>query len=255
MGERHDGDGPDRRRARPGGTVLGPAAAGRDPGFEARLGAALREAGHPDGIDPEAEQGAVAAFRVARDAGAHAARPRRRDDWRPRPSRGAGPSLKTTLSVFLASITLGGVAVAAIGSAGSEGHDDAGGRRRAHPSASTAEQPAAGPGAGTSKAPSVRPNHPATAKDTLAHCRLYVRTEGRGRAWEATSRQRLVTAAGGEEHIAAYCAEQIARADDANRNKDNKWRSSGNSSNNGNGAISDKAGEKAADSEKADGKK
>ncbi|MFD8200700.1 hypothetical protein ACFV2G_14210, partial [Streptomyces sp. NPDC059701] len=59
------------------------------------------------------------AFRAARDAGAHraarTARIRRRDDWRPRDPRRARRSLRVTLSVLLASLTLGGVAYAAIG--------------------------------------------------------------------------------------------------------------------------------------------
>ncbi|MFJ4472224.1 hypothetical protein ACIP2X_32715 [Streptomyces sp. NPDC089424] len=51
--------------------------------FAALLGAVLRDAG----VDAEAEGRAMAAFRAAREAGAHRARTRRRDDWR---ARGAG---------------------------------------------------------------------------------------------------------------------------------------------------------------------
>ncbi|GAA3115585.1 hypothetical protein [Streptomyces echinatus] len=92
MGERHSGDGPPGRRpAHPGGTAAapGPADAFREvSGLETRFGAALCAAG----VDPEAERSAVAAFREARDAGAHDARTRARDDWRPgRPVRTAGP--------------------------------------------------------------------------------------------------------------------------------------------------------------------
>ncbi|MGW0798751.1 hypothetical protein [Streptomyces sp. NPDC002692] len=32
-------------------------------------------------VDPDAERRALAAYRVARECGAHGARPRRRDDW------------------------------------------------------------------------------------------------------------------------------------------------------------------------------
>ncbi|MFJ9565475.1 hypothetical protein ACIRQQ_36245 [Streptomyces fuscichromogenes] len=76
MGERrsHDAD-RGRRSAHIGGTVPGP-------GLEAALAAALRE----DGVDTEGEQRAMTAFRTARDTGAHRARPRRRDDWRPTPA-------------------------------------------------------------------------------------------------------------------------------------------------------------------------
>lgn len=37
--------------------------------------------------DPEAEGRAVAAYRAVREGGAHGARTRRRDDWRPREQR------------------------------------------------------------------------------------------------------------------------------------------------------------------------
>ncbi|MEU3412307.1 hypothetical protein [Streptomyces sp. NPDC006658] len=47
-------------------------------GLERRFGAVLRA----EGVDPEAERTAVAAFRAARDAGAHDTRTRARDDWR-----------------------------------------------------------------------------------------------------------------------------------------------------------------------------
>ncbi|GAP52112.1 uncharacterized protein SAZU_6985, partial [Streptomyces azureus] len=142
MGE-HQSDGgfPGRRRVHPGGSAYGHRAArdtdGRLPGHrgtagldspdlgsrrvlaEAELEALLAAALIRDRIDAEAEQRAVAAFLAARDAGAHRARTRRRDDWRPRERRHPGRSLKATLSVLLASLTLGGVAVAAIGSVGS----------------------------------------------------------------------------------------------------------------------------------------
>lgn len=48
--------------------------------FAALLGAVMRDGG----MDAEAERQALAAFRAARDAGAHRARTRRRDDWRAR---------------------------------------------------------------------------------------------------------------------------------------------------------------------------
>ncbi|MFE1880378.1 hypothetical protein [Streptomyces diastatochromogenes] len=251
MGERHSGDEPGRRRGHPGGTVLGPAPADRDrrdAAFEARLAAALRRGAASGGIDPEAEQRAVAAFRAARDAGAHASRTRRRDDWRPRESRGARLSLKATLSVFLASVTLGGVAFAAIDSVGSAKHDDG---RRTRPSSSAPEQPGAKPTAPESGAPSTRPGHPATAKDTLAHCRAYEQIKDRGKALDATAWQRLVTAAGGAENVAAYCSEQIALADGANKGKSDKPHNSGNGHGSSDSAKSGNTGKvdsKAADS-------
>jgi hypothetical protein len=45
-----------------------------------------------------------------------------------------------------------------------------------------------------------------TAADTEAQCRAYEDVEGRGKAMDATAWQRLVTAAGGERNVAAYCA-------------------------------------------------
>ncbi|OIJ64206.1 hypothetical protein [Streptomyces mangrovisoli] len=55
-------------------------------GFERLLGHALRE----PAVDREAAARALAAFRDARDSGAHRVRPRRRDDWRPGERRLSG---------------------------------------------------------------------------------------------------------------------------------------------------------------------
>ncbi|MCK8435306.1 hypothetical protein G3I77_20475 [Streptomyces sp. D2-8] len=167
-----------------------------------------------DGVDAEAEQRAVAAFRAARDAGAPRTRTRRRDDWRARERRCLGRSLKTTLSLLLASLTLGGVAVAAIGVAGSseDGTKDTPERRPAPSSAP--RDPAGTPprgshSPGTGSAPA-HPDRPDTAQDTeAAHCRAYERAGRRGKAMEATSWQRLVAAAGGERNVTAYCAGQL----------------------------------------------
>ncbi|MCX5394452.1 hypothetical protein [Streptomyces sp. NBC_00094] len=62
----------------------------------------------------EAEESALAAFRAARDAGLHTSRPTRdRDDWTPSGARRLPRrSLRTTVAVLVASVTLGGVAVA-----------------------------------------------------------------------------------------------------------------------------------------------
>ncbi len=58
--------------------------------LEAVLGAAILA----EKTDGEAERRALEAFRVARDAGAHRARTRRRDDWRPRARRRGARSWK-----------------------------------------------------------------------------------------------------------------------------------------------------------------
>lgn len=168
-----------------------------------------------DGVDAEAEQRAVAAFRAARDAGALRTRTRRRDHWRAGERRYLGRSLKTTLSVLLASLTLGGVAVAAIGVAGSpdEGTKDTPERSPAPSSTprDPAQKPPRGshsPGTGTGSS-SAHPDRPAPAQDTEAQCSAYERAGGRGNAMEATAWQRLVAAAGGERNVTAYCAERL----------------------------------------------
>ncbi|MEU1305788.1 hypothetical protein [Streptomyces shenzhenensis] len=233
MGERHSDDGPPgRRRAHPGGPVPGPRPADPGTALEARFGTALRPDGA--GLDPAAERRAVAAFRAARDTGADRARTRRRDDWRPRASRRARFSVTASLSAFLASVTLGGLAVAAIASAGAPAHrgDE---QPAPHPTADTSERPASvpapepsGPRPATSQAPvspaptdpaatesaavHARPDRPATAKDTLAHCRAYEQVKDRGKALNSAAWQRLVTAAGGAEKVAAYCAGRLAAA-------------------------------------------
>ncbi|MEV5431508.1 hypothetical protein [Streptomyces sp. NPDC052701] len=237
MGERQsDGGLPGRRRVHPGGSACGhrsaagPGACAPDtretaPGgaaLEALIAAALRG----DRIDAEAERRAVAAFRAAREAGAHRARTRRRDDWRPRPRPRPARSVRAALSVALASLTLGGVAVAAIGVTGSHGGDGArDDRRDTRPPAASAgafQRPDAG-AAAPSGAGSARPDRPAAAQDTAAHCRAYERVEGRGRAMDATAWERLVTAAGGERNVAAYC---VGRLKDAADGGDGRGRAS-----------------------------
>ncbi|MFI8171209.1 hypothetical protein ACIGAN_33410 [Streptomyces sp. NPDC085931] len=197
------------RTAGPGG----PGRPGSSPALrEAELEALIAAALIREGIDAEAEQRAVAAFRAAREAGAHRSAARRRDDWRARERRLPGRSLKATLSVLLASLTLGGAAVAAIGSVAST--DDPGERGRP-PAVTRAPGPSAGAATGgPAGSGSARPDRPGTARDTEAHCRAYERVGGRGRALGATAWQRLVEAAGGERNVPAYCAGQLAGARD-----------------------------------------
>ncbi|MFF3418112.1 hypothetical protein ACFYW9_25900 [Streptomyces sp. NPDC002698] len=206
MGERHVGDG-----AAFGPRVAPPA----DPGggaspLEGLLAAAVR--GRAD--DREARTRAVAAFRAARDAGAHAVRTRRRDDWRPKEQGRPSRSLRAVFAVLLAGLTLGGVAVAAIGPMS---HDDAGQRDRAvaRPSAGVPDRfPEAaapvGPGAPGAFAPGGSVSRPPRDRDTEAHCRAYASVKGRGDALGARAWQRLVAAAGGEDRVEAFCAEQLA---------------------------------------------
>ncbi|MEV5435724.1 hypothetical protein AB0K80_06765 [Streptomyces sp. NPDC052682] len=213
MGDRQsDGGLTGRRRVHPGGSAAGPGvrrAVPESAALEALLVATLRGGV----IDAEAEQRAVAAFRAARQAGAQGARTRRRDDWRPARPRRTGRSVRTALSVALASLTLGGVAVAAIGVADSD-NDRAGGERQhtTRPATGTTRPREAGPSASPSHPGSGPSGRPGTAQDTEAQCRAYEQVEGRGRALDATAWERLVAAAGGERHVAAYCARALADA-------------------------------------------
>ncbi|MFD8228786.1 hypothetical protein ACFV16_32135 [Streptomyces massasporeus] len=192
-----------RRRVHPGGAAAGPWGPRDDTALHTALATALRA----DDPGPEGEHRAVAAFRTARDAGAHGARTRHRDDWRmPAPGR-TGRPVKTTVAAVFTSVALGGVAVAAIGSVGSPANGTGG----QTPSSAPAT---ARPGGPATRAPSDGPGRgdgPSSAQDTAAQCRAYERVEGRGAALDATAWQRLVAAAGGEGEVDAYCAERLAR--------------------------------------------
>jgi hypothetical protein len=205
MGERLSGNGvPGRRRLHPGGAGSGSWDERDTAALETVLAAAIRGGT----LDPEAEQQAVAAFRTARSAGTHRARSRRRDDWRLPAERRARRPVKMTFGVVFASLALGGVAVAAIGSAGSSTDGAGTGRGTAHPSGLAPDQPG---GAASSGGPGPTDGS-GPAQDTEAHCRAYEQVKDRGKALDATAWQQLVTAAGGEAKVAAYCSEQLARA-------------------------------------------
>ncbi|MEU5699471.1 hypothetical protein [Streptomyces aurantiacus] len=195
------------------------------PGVRPDVGAALAAAVRGGAVDPDAEKRALAAFRQARDEGAYGeARTRRRDDWRPDGERRGGWSLRTTLIALAASVTLGGVAVAAIGS-GSGTPDEEGERDRPRPSSTAPAESGtdagapgasgpAGPGRtdGSDGSSDDSSGRPSTAQDTVAHCRAYDSVKERGKALESTAWQRLILAAGGEDNVEAYCAAQLAEA-------------------------------------------
>jgi hypothetical protein len=228
MGERLSGDGaPGRRRMHPGDAVSGSWDAWDDAALETALAAAMREGD----LDPDAEQRALAAFRTSQAAGPHRARTRRRDDWRVPGERHAGRSLKTTFGVVFASLALGGVAVAAIGSAGSS--TDGAGRGTAHPSAVAPHRTG---GAASSASPGgLGPQHGSvTGKETTAHCRAYEHVKDRGKALDATAWQRLVAAAGGKGNVAAYCARELA---EATTGSGNTGKSAGHTPNPGKGGT------------------
>ncbi|MFF8098662.1 hypothetical protein ACF07S_02505 [Streptomyces sp. NPDC016640] len=217
MGERQNDDGPaGRRRAHPEGAPPLRSGPGSVPGgrrvvdaagLEALLAAALIR----DGVDAGAEQRAVAAFLAAREEAAHRARTRCRDDWRARRRLG-GHSLRATLSMVFAGLTLSGVAVAGMGVAGSSSDGPAKDDKPSHvpsqvPSRGTAPSSRAPIGAGPGQA-----HPPGTAGDTTAQCRAYEQAEGRGEALDATAWKRLIQVAGGAAKVDAYCAERLERA-------------------------------------------
>ncbi|AOR31724.1 hypothetical protein BFF78_12270 [Streptomyces fodineus] len=208
MGEELSGGGVPSRRREPGSALSDPWYVRDGAALETVLAAAIRT----DGLDPQAEQRAVAAFRVARDTGAHRARTRRRDDWRLPEERRARRPVKITFGVAVASLTLGGVAVAAIGSARSAWDGAGGGRETARPSAAAPHRP--GDTAPSTSSGGPRPtDRPASAKDTEAHCRAYAHhVQGHGKALDAKAWHQLVAAAGGKAGVADYCSEQLRRA-------------------------------------------
>jgi hypothetical protein len=208
MGERLSRDGvPGRRCVHPDDDVSAPWDVRDDTALETVLATLLRGAD----LAPEAEQRAVAAFRAARGTDGHRARTRRRDNWRLPAERRTGRPVKTTFAAVIASLALGGVAVAAIGSAGSSTDGAGADRRTAHPSLSAPARPS-GETPSASSGGAGPTDGSAAAQDTEAHCRAYEHVKDRGKALDATAWQQLVAAAGGEGKVAAYCAEQLARA-------------------------------------------
>ncbi|MCQ9132731.1 hypothetical protein [Streptomyces hilarionis] len=234
MGERlNDGAGLGRRRARPDDALAAP------PGLEEMLARALRApAGRPhegDGSSRtgeacEGEQRAVAAFRAARAAGdgGRPVRARRRDDWRPRARRRTARSLRVTLCALVAGLALGGAAFAAIDS-GTDRAEGAGvgvgdgsgggGAGRARPSAGAAVAPSGAPSAvpsATRDADREGPAERGSAADEAALCHAWGTARGHGGELAPAARQRLVTAAGGEKNVEAYCAAAGRRTGAAN---------------------------------------
>ncbi|MFJ5529106.1 hypothetical protein [Streptomyces sp. NPDC093261] len=206
-----------RRHAGTGGRTPGADAPADTAGPEPALGRAL----HANALDSAAEQQAMAAFRAARVADTHEqAQTRNQDDWRPRRTA-ARRSVRTAIAVFVGGLTLGGVAIAAIGSPASSGstRGDALGRR--HPSSTAPEIPAAAPGDTAPSQPAgfVSRSRPPTARDIQAHCRAYPSVKGRGNALNSTAWQRFLTAAGREDNVAANCADRLSRTGTGNASK------------------------------------
>ncbi|MGW2852282.1 hypothetical protein ACWDAZ_09645, partial [Streptomyces sp. NPDC001215] len=211
MGDRHsEGGGAARRGVGTDGRLPGADGPADTTVLELALGRALRA----NALDASAEQQAVAAYRAAREAGTQEqARRRRRDDWQPRRTA-ARRSVKAAIGVFVGSLALGGVAIAAIGTPGSGGSTRGGDPGRRQPSPTAPESATRAPKGTAPSRPTgaVSPSRPPTAKDIQAHCRAYPSAKGRGNALHSAAWQRFLAAAGGEDHVAAFCAVQLSPA-------------------------------------------
>ncbi|MFF0478078.1 hypothetical protein [Streptomyces sp. NPDC004284] len=183
-----------------------------------------------DGVT-RGEQGALAAFRAARDAGLHTSLATRdHDDWTPAVERRRPrPSLKAAVAALVASVTLGGVAVAAgdlsehmagppapapeprpASSAPGPAHEPteadatAGGEGRASRSPL--------PGTTAPSYPERDPQvFPGKSHDALCHAFGHGHGHGQGegkakaKASNSAAWRRLVAAAGGEDLVPEYC--------------------------------------------------
>jgi hypothetical protein len=207
----------------------------------AALAGLLAAAAAPAVLDPAREEAAVAAFRAARDAGVltvgvRQRHRRRSDDWRPgaRGLRHAARSAKTVTGALFATLTLGGVAVAAAvgalptsfgsgahgpdplqsgGSSARSGSTDPG--RSASP-APDQERPAGGASRGVATpTPAASPG----STDYKALCTAYAAADWRRGGMDRQSYRQLEKAAGGGRHrVRQYCAGLLGpggRADDS----------------------------------------
>jgi hypothetical protein len=147
------------RDGRPASGTVGPGHPGTasTPSVDSLLAAAVRGGA---GAGSAGEARAVAAFRAVWERGARTARTRRRDDWRPNARRRVQRSIRTTLAALLATLALGGVAVAAIGSAARD-HEGAGrehtGDHGGNPRPRTTDGAPARPGPATADRPDREP--------------------------------------------------------------------------------------------------
>ncbi|MFB7371207.1 hypothetical protein ACFC0D_15330 [Streptomyces sp. NPDC056222] len=184
----------------------------RDAALKRSLRAALlasSAATSDEPADREAEAGALAAFRAARDAGLHGSgRTRPSDDWTPSAQqRNRGHTFKTAVAALLASVTLGGVAIAAGDLPGP--FPDAPAptpepRRITIAPAPSSAVPENESGLGIPYR-SDSPVAPLTSKDRDVLCHAYEKSAHKDKAAKSNSWRRLVSAAGGEEHVPAYC--------------------------------------------------
>ncbi|NGO81220.1 hypothetical protein G6045_36990 [Streptomyces sp. YC504] len=170
-------------------------------------------------VDADGQAAALAAFRAARDSGAHrqGARTRRRDDWRPRTH--ARIAWRAVLGTLIAGLTVGGVAVAVSGGPGS-GPDVDSSAPAATPAVPQREPESERDRAGTpddlpepGKERSARPSRPGDVRHEEALCRSLDKVGGK--ALDSAARQRLTEAAGPQGDVRAYCARLLAEAERA----------------------------------------
>ncbi|OEJ25371.1 hypothetical protein AR457_13790 [Streptomyces agglomeratus] len=171
------------------------------PEVEALLAAVRRSTDRSGGAGTEAgARAALAAYRQARDSGAHALRgrwwrARRRDDWRPSRRRRGPLPVGAAFASIAATVTLGGVALAAgtgiipapfgmgDGGTGGSGAPAAGATRSGAPAAPRAKR-AGEDGAGAARLPSAGVTRSGAARpprtgDDVAHCVAYLVSLGR----------------------------------------------------------------------------
>lgn len=233
MGERHDSGGPADRRVM-----------SDTPSLDTLLAAAVR-GGATAGSEGEAR--AVAAFLAAREEGPRTARTRRRDDWRPNARRHLQLSIRTTLAVLLASLTLGGVAFAAIGSAARDdngtGGDHGGQDRQPRTSDGAPARP------GPPNVPRTDPStsdRPDAAGETEADCRAYEKkTESNGKG----AGLRCPAAAGGERDEERTSPPGKADRPDSNGNGNGNGSDGGGQGKSSEPSASNKPSEPSASSE------
>lgn len=227
-----------RRRAETAETGTGDREAAREepatPEVEALLAAVRRPAPRRG---EESAQAALAAYREARDSGVHALpgrwwRARGRDDWRPsRRRRGALP-VRAAFASAAATVTLGGMALAAgtgaipgpFGTGGSGGSASGGGAGTGTagtysnaPTVPGTERGSAGDTAGgAARRPSADVTRPATARPPRArgdveYCAAYLASDGRGTASRHGEPSELPTAAAAAagQSVEAYCEDVL----------------------------------------------
>lgn len=167
---------------------------------------------------PQTPDHILAAFRAARDENTLSLPTRPADDW-----RAAEPSrrrrwIRAGAGALVGGVLLGGVAMAT-------GAVPARSEKPTQPPPSQSSSPSpvfspptaeprsgvgpSGPPAGDGKAAIKRP---LTAKDQVAHCRVYAKQSQRDTSADSAVRQRLEEAAGGPAMVASYCAGVLAQS-------------------------------------------